>query len=358
MIPIGWALTLASLLAVPLVWCVPSRWAQDGVAAFTLVVLAIVSPASALWLLAVAAGTPVAMTLGDRLAQRGLIAFIWGIGLLAALVASRFLVGPLWIGGAYFTLRALHVLLDWWTGRLGNPGLRRHMRYQLYLPTLMAGPINRLSVFERQLERRRWDLATFLSGAERALFGTVAVVVLGSWGMSVAHQGVDPLVAPWRGFWRDWALSALDWVQLYFTFFGLTSLALGLSLMMGLRLEENFNQPWRARNLLDFWTRWHITLSQWARDYVFASVTALSRHPVLGLLAAMVFIGLWHEFSLYYVLWGLWQALGIVLTRLWQAWRPKSAEDDGLHVLGVIAGRVGVLAWLSLARPVLGGIDL
>ena len=78
---------------------------------------------------------------------------------------------------------------------------------------------------------------------------------------------------------------------MFFSFAGLTSLALGLSLMMGLKLEENFNRPWAAKNLIDFWSRWHMTLSNWCRDYVFYPVTAITRLPVVGLLLAMLAMG-------------------------------------------------------------------
>ena len=96
--------------------------------------------------------------------------------------------------------------------------------------------------------------------------------------------------------------SAADWVQIYFIFGGFGALALGLALMMGLVVEENFDRPWAARNLIEFWTGWHITLSLWCRDYVFQVVTAFSRSPLLGLTAAMTAIGLWHEVSVYYFL--------------------------------------------------------
>jgi alginate O-acetyltransferase complex protein AlgI len=273
--------------------------------------------------------------------------------LVAALVVSASARGAIWIGGAYFTLRNLHVLFDWWMGRLANPGLGRHLRYQLFLPVLIAGPINRIQHFERECVRRRWETAAFFTGLERVLFGSALVVVLGGWLLGKVHatllsNGVVPGV-----FWHDWLISAIDWVQLYFTFSGFSSIALGLARMMGLRLEENFDKPWAARNLIEFWSRWHITLSQWCRDYVFQPVTALTRSPFVGLIAAMTAIGLWHEVSIYYLLWAVWQAAGIASTRACRSLLVRHPRLAAFLDVNGVMGPVFVLGWLSLAKPVL-----
>jgi D-alanyl-lipoteichoic acid acyltransferase DltB (MBOAT superfamily) len=168
---------------------------------------------------------------------------------------------------------------------------------------------------------------------------------LGSNGQLVA----GPAIAG-TSFLHDWGYSAREWIWLYFVFAGYSSIALGISMMIGLRLEENFNRPWAARNLIDFWMRWHMSLTQWCRDYVFRPVAAITRSPIAGLCAAMLVIGLWHEFSAYYVLWATWQVLGILLTRL--ADRLFGFERMP-RAVGTVLGPISVLAWLSLARPVL-----
>jgi len=344
-------IVLAALLTVPLAWALPRQHVQDGIAVATLVVVAFLSPASALWLAMASTLTPLAMTLGERLGQRGLTVLLVGGALLVSLIVSRVWEGPLWIGGAYFILRHLHVLIDWWMGRLENPGVLRHVRYQLFLPVIVAGPIHRFAHFERQVARRRWDAPAFFTGAERALWGAAQAVILGNWLMSRLIVRTMRKTTEWDAFTQSWALSGLEWIKLYFTFAGLSSIALGIALMMGLRLEENFNHPYVSRNLIEFWTRWHITLSQWCRDYVFQPITALTRAPVLGVLAAMTAMGLWHEVSVYYILWAVWQATGIVLARLAQRF-PAPTTRAG-RIGWMIAGTLSVFAWLSLTRPVI-----
>jgi alginate O-acetyltransferase complex protein AlgI len=342
-------LLLASILGVAAYWLSPLAIRDAIVPAITLAALAGLSPQSALWLGLSTLLTPPLMELGDRLRQRATVVLVWGGLLVAILVATRIWQQPYWIGGAYFTLRHLHVLLDWWMGRLERPTIGRYARYQLFLPVIVAGPINRFQHFERQVQRRRWDAADFFAGAERALLGAAEAVLLGGYVMNVVQEFIGQRTSGFiPPFFHDWLLSALGWIQLYFSFAGLTSLALGLSLMLGLRLEENFNQPWRAGTLVDFWTRWHMTLSNWCRDYVFQPLAALWRNPLLALGAAMLVLGLWHALSVYYVLWAVWQTAGIALThvagRLGLRFPPNTQW---------VLGPMLVLGWVSLAHPVL-----
>ncbi len=353
------ALLLGSLLSVAAVWSTPRGTGQSACAVITSAVLVFVAPVSAIWLIASVAVIPLLMQLGERLGQRGAVVLFCTAGLAGLLLVSREVEGiagqPVaLVGAAYFTLRHAHVLMEWWMGRIPIPAIGAYARYHLFLPVLMVGPIHRLPHFERQCARRRWSAEEFFSGAERALFGLALAVVVGGY---LHARLVDVFqtreVLPLVPFFEDWALSAFDWVRIYLTFSGFTGLALGLSLMMGLRLEENFDRPWRARNLIEFWTRWHMTLSHWCRDYVFAPIAASFRAPVVGVFAAMLVLGLWHETSAYYVLWAFWQALGIVLTQLY-----LNAEDPlRLQLLPDAAKAVGgpltVLLWLSAARPVL-----
>lgn len=344
---------LSVVFAVLLAWFLPKELSWTGISLLTFLVLSSLSPLSALWLVGASVLTSGVMTIGDKLGQRNLLTLFCSAALVAALFLSRSMPGILWIGGAYFTLRNLHVLFDWWMLRLPNPGLLRHLRYQFFLPVLIAGPINRIQHFERQCARQRWDWATFFTGAERALFGMVQLIVVGGWLIKRIHSKFEEsLLAP-GVFWRDWLSSVLDWVELYFIFAGFSSFALGTALMMGIALEENFNRPWKARNLIEFWSRWHITLSQWCRDYVFQPVTALTRSPVAGLIAAMLAIGLWHEVSIYYLLWAFWQAVGIIVTRFAQSWIERNPRLTAWLSAAPYLGPIFVLGWLSLAKPVL-----
>jgi alginate O-acetyltransferase complex protein AlgI len=340
---------LAYLAALPLAWRLSPVAGASLMAAMALATVTALSPLAGLWLGATTLATPLAMRLGDRLGRRGLVTALWGGVLVALLLGLRDLPGVLWIGGAYFTLRHLHVLIDWWMGLLATPALADYARYQFFLPVMAAGPIHRFQPFCKAIAARRWQPEQIFTGAERALFGAFMAVVLGGWAMHRLGALVDRDIRLWGDFAYEWAMAALYWVELYFTFAGLASVAVGLALMGGLRIEENFNQPWRARNLVEFWNRWHITLSNWCRDYVFRPVAALTRRPALGVVLSMLAMGLWHGSSAYWLLWGLWQGLGLVLTRA--AFRLPLARLP--LALRAVAGPVVVFGWLTLSRPVI-----
>lgn len=341
-------LMLSSLLAVALVWALPRRHGLDAVAILTLVSLSVLSPASALWLGCTTLTTVLTIRHYQSEKYRGIVVAIYSTLLVSLLFISREMVGFFWIGGAYFTLRHLHVLVDWWMGRLAIPTTVQYLKYSFFLPVLMAGPIHRLDNFQRQVHRQRITTVNLFNGAERGLFGLAQAVVISSWGLRRLQDSMQRHTESLPMFFQRWIEGAFDWLQMFFSFSGLTSLALGLSLMIGIKIEENFNRPWAAKNLIDFWSRWHMTLSNWCRDYVFHPVTAIVRKPTAGLLMAMLAMGLWHDSSVYYVLWAIWQSLGILMTHV------------VLHLLGgsfpaqaaKFMGPLSVLVWLTLTKPV------
>lgn len=349
-------LLLGSLVTVPIFWVLPRRFAQSGVALVCGATIAALSPLSAIWLSFNIVGVWLFLRLGEKLGTRNLVTSI-SVALLAGmLIISRPLsdTGSIvtTIGGAYFTLRSIHVVLEWWMKRIDAPGLADYARYHLFLPIVAAGPIHRFPHFQRACERRRWSAKEFYTGAERLLFGLILVLVIGQYIFSKFLASIDQ-VLPANEVMHLWVLSAVEWGRLYVTFSGLTDIALGISLMMGLKLEENFNQPWKAKDLVDFWSRWHMTLSLWCRDYVFVSVSAALRSPVPGVFAAMLAMGLWHATSLYYILWAVYHAFGIVTNQLLKRLVGKSVvarlPDSVIRIFAPIL----VLTWLSGAKPVL-----
>jgi alginate O-acetyltransferase complex protein AlgI len=337
----------ASLLGVACALTLPGNRGLEAMAAIGVAAIALLSPATVAWLLISSLLVVAAMHSRLASAHRGMTVLLLAILLSGALLVSRELDAIVWVGGAYFTLRHIHVLSDWWLGNLAAPGLRDYIRYQLFLPVIMAGPIHRLPHFDRQCRRRRVTASLFFSGAERVLLGFTSTVVIASWAVRRLADAANTQVLDRAEFYRHWVAGVFDWLHIYFSFAGLSAIALGLALMCGLTLEENFNRPWAARNLIDFWSRWHMTLSYWCRDYVFRPIAAASRSALLGLLAAMLAMGLWHDSTVYYVLWGVWQSLGIALTHL--ARRLPIALPEQLA--GVL-GRLSVPLWLTLTKPV------
>ena len=126
-------------------------------------------------------------------------------------------------------------------------------------------------------------------------------------------------------------------LQIFFDFSGYTDIAIGMGLLMGIRLPENFNAPYLKPNLTQFWNNWHMTLTQWFRAYFFNPLTRTMRSgkkpaPVwlvilVTQVATMTLIGLWHGMTLNFILWGAWHGLGLFIQNRWSDWtKPLSAR--------------------------------
>ena len=113
--------------------------------------------------------------------------------------------------------------------------------------------------------------------------------------------------------------------NLYFQFSGYTDVAIGFALLLGFRVMENFDNPFLKQNISEFWRSWHISLSSWVRDYVFFPIVSVVRNRALAVMVAMLVLGLWHEASFRFLLWGLYHGAGIVAWHLLQkakSWAP------------------------------------
>ncbi len=225
------------------------------------------------------------------------------------------------VGLSFYSFRALAFLLDAYHGRLpDHPSLRDTVLYLFFFPQFLAGPIERPAPFFSALsEPRSVQYRQLADGMILITVGVFMKVVIAD-RLSLYTDAVfsNPSGA---GTVRLWLGMYLYAVQLYCDFSGYTNIAIGLSLMLGFRPSVNFRQPYMATSIADFWTRWHISLSFWLRDFVFLPVayaagrraapllrTAFARDFVSYAAAAsvtMVLCGLWHGAGGPFLLWGL-----------------------------------------------------
>jgi D-alanyl-lipoteichoic acid acyltransferase DltB (MBOAT superfamily) len=326
-------------------WGTPRRWHPHVMAVFGMAFLGVHDwrSASALAGLALAShflvpgpgvrGWRVAVV---TLAVAALIGWTRRVGSASALPGSG-ADAVAFLGLSYYGLRIIHVAFDRYRGSLRAASLGEYAGYLAFFPAVIAGPIHRFREFLHDQDRRRWDAEAFSTGLERILYGIAKIVVLGNYLLSREAQsalaGTDRLPA--------WAI---EYVGLfiacwngYFQFAGYSDIALGLGNLAGYRLPENFNWPFFATNLRDFWQRWHMTLSQWCRDYVFTPATSRFRSPYAGVVLSMVILALWHELSVRYLLWGLWQAAGIAAWHAFQSLKPRLPEVKSRVAKGSLA---------------------
>ena len=210
------------------------------------------------------------------------------------------------VGISFYTFQSLSYTLDIYYGRVKPAtNLLHYAAFVSLFPQLVAGPIVRYSQLGEQLLNLPARLDTRRLNLGLAFFaaGLVKKVLIAD---RLAYF-VDPLWLNWRSLVpAEAASAALGFaLQLYFDFAGYSLMAIGLGYLLGLKLPQNFNSPYRATDAADFWRRWHMTLSFWLRDYVFLRIGGL--HPTRrwgALVWTMLLCGLWHGAAWNFVIWG------------------------------------------------------
>jgi alginate O-acetyltransferase complex protein AlgI len=328
-------MTLASLamliwigVSVALCWLAPRPWQTHLIQLMSALFLGVYSPLSLLLLLLIAVVSHSAVQYRRRKRAAPAVA----IFIIAALLVGfkrmhtggadifSSLVMPL--GLSFYALRAIHYCIEGWKGSLPLHNFREYLNYLFFMPTLLAGPINRFDEFQRGVRRRRWDPVLFSTGCQRILYGYVKIVYLAMYLVSekLAHEiGKLPPAGPVAAW-----LECLQYgLNLYFQFSGYSDVAIGFGLLLGIRISENFNYPFLARNISDFWKRWHISLTSWCRDYIYLPVLSITRQPRVAVISSMLVLGFWHELSLRYVCWALYHGIGITL---WHGFQELKGE--------------------------------
>ncbi len=229
------------------------------------------------------------------------------------------------IGISFFTFEIVSYLVDLgWRGAPPYP-LRRFLIFVAFFPRLIAGPIVRHNEILPQLDLdpRREGLAERLSqGATLFVIGFAKKVLLADrlapiadTAFAGAGKGVPDLATAWSG-------SLAFSLQLFLDFSAYSEMAIGVALMLGLALPVNFEMPYRAVDLRDFWRRWHMTLSRYLRDYLYIPLGGSREGPARFIFATIITMGLcglWHGAGWTFVAWGLLHGVGLVVCRGWSA---------------------------------------
>ncbi len=232
-----------------------------------------------------------------------------------------------WLGFSYVAFRLIHMLRERQMGKLPALSLREHMTYVIFFPALTAGPIDRAERFVKDL-RALSEIALFtaprlVEGVGRIVVGLFKKFVVGDSLALFALNTTNAEQAVSTG--ALWLLLYVYAFRLYFDFSGYSDIAIGIGILLGVRLPENFDRPYLKQNIAAFWQSWHITLSNWVRFYVFSplSRTLLMRktNPLATVLIAqlvtMTIIGLWHGVSWNFLIWGLWHGIGLFIHKVW-----------------------------------------
>ncbi len=277
-----------------------------------------------------------------------------------------------WLGFSYVAFRLLHTLRDRQTGQLPPLSLREYVTYAVFFPAVTAGPIDRAERFLQDL--RTLDgphVAQIVQGGGRIAVGVAKKFIVAD---ALAYMALNATRAEQaRSAWGLWVLLYAYTLQIYFDFSGYSDIAIGIGQLVGVKLPENFAQPYLQRNITQFWQSWHITLSNWVRFYVFSPLSRalLKRKPrpsptalaFVGQMATMLVIGLWHGVTWHFVAWGAWHGVGLFAHKVWSdktrrlymRLRARPRAGRALGALGtLLTFHFVALGWVWFALPDVG----
>ncbi len=254
------------------------------------------------------------------------------------------------IGISFFTFQSISYIVDL---QRGNVKVQKNpfdlMLYISLFPQLIAGPIVRYTQIERDLADRKHSIDGFVSGIKRFCIGLAKKVLIANVMGEISDEILD---MP-----NDEMYYALSWfaisayaLQIYFDFSGYSDMAIGLGRMFGFHFPENFNYPYIASSIKEFWRRWHITLSTWFRDYLYIPLGGNRKgigRVYFNLIVVFFITGMWHGGTWNFVLWGLMHGMFLIIERLgFDKVLSKSRVVGHIYTILVV-----LLAWVLFRIP-------
>jgi alginate O-acetyltransferase complex protein AlgI len=264
------------------------------------------------------------------------------------------------LGISFFTFTQIAYLVDSYQGKVKEFKFLHYLLFVTYFPHLIAGPVLHHKEMITQFEHPRmyrWSSRNLANGMLMFIIGLTKKVILADGVVGYVTPVFDAAKHGGLVTWGDAWLGALAYtVQLYFDFSGYSDMAIGLSLIFGVKLPINFNSPYKATNIINFWRRWHITLSNFLRDYLYIPLGG-NRHGqtrrYLNLFVTMLLGGLWHGAGWTFIIWGGLHGSYLVINNLWQWFRtkilwqnPRTSSWLGRFASGAVTFLAVVVGWV------------
>ncbi len=254
------------------------------------------------------------------------------------------------VGISFFTFQGISYIVDVYRRDVSPVSQPVDLfLYISFFPQLVAGPIVRAAHFLPQLRREPvLDAKIAGFGLSLILFGLFKKMVIAH---HLSEGIVDQVFAdPWSYGGFDLLLGVYAYaVQIYCDFSGYSDIAIGTAALLGYRFVKNFDQPYRATSLIDFWRRWHISLSTWLRDYLFIPLGGSWNgwfKTARNLIITMFLGGIWHGAAWNFILWGLFHGILLMMNRAWRGLKPKTDKGQDFGAGGV-AGILAIADWAN-----------
>ncbi len=235
---------------------------------------------------------------------------------------------------SFFTFQQITYLVDMYRGEVRGHGFLKYCLFVTFFPQLIAGPIVHHKEILPQFDKEKtWKFCSerFAVGLTFFSIGLFKKIILADGISKYANSTFDQVAAgAVPNFTEAWSGALSYAFQLYFDFSGYADMAIGLACMFGIWLPLNFNSPYKAYNIIEFWRRWHMTLSRFMRDYLYIPMGGGRRgniHQLRNILLTMLLGGLWHGAGWTFVIWGGLHGLCLVINHLWHNVKKKLGID-------------------------------
>jgi D-alanyl-lipoteichoic acid acyltransferase DltB (MBOAT superfamily) len=241
-------------------------------------------------------------------------------------------IGATIVGLSYMAFRLSYLVLEVRNGIVEMPRLSEYLGFAFFLPTLVVGPINPFSVHQKSLEVGNERSVPVGRALLRVLVGATKFFFLGNLANQLTYSGI--LFDGNRHSFLDLGIAVIFYyIFLFLNFSGFCDMAIGLAALLGVRVKENFDNPFAARNVKEFWNRWHITLSEYTRDVIFTPVTKgmvkklgvryTNLSISVAVLCVFLVIGVWHGVGIFFVIFGLIHAVGVISNHYYTVWLKR-----------------------------------
>lgn len=221
------------------------------------------------------------------------------------------------IGISFYTFQVISYIVDVYNGKAKvQKNILKLAMYVSLFPQLIAGPIVRYTAIEDQIENRKYSFEKFSIGVRRFIIGLGKKVLIAN----ILGELINKfLLTNDNSVLFYWLYAISGMLQIYFDFSGYSDMAIGIGKMLGFEFPENFNYPYIAKSITDFWRRWHISLSTWFRDYIYVPLGG-NRVSTLKWIRNILFVwfltGLWHGAQWNFIIWGIYFGVILILEKL------------------------------------------
>jgi alginate O-acetyltransferase complex protein AlgI len=253
------------------------------------------------------------------------------------------------IGISFYTFQIMSYSIDVYRKpELAEKNYFSLLTYVSMFPQLIAGPIVRYSTVKEELHNRTINFDGFCDGTKRFLFGLFKKVIIAN-NIGIVWSGISEGNFSTLSMASAWFGALLFSLQLYFDFSGYADMAIGMGKMLGFNFNENFNYPYSAVSVTDFWRRWHISLSFWFRDYVYIPLggnRCSKARNIFNIFIVWTLTGLWHGASVNFVLWGMYYGILLILEKFVYGKRLEKLPTTAKHFYTLFIAVVGFVIFV------------